>query len=115
MRHLSAWIAGGQLSSIRLTRIYLDRIRRHDPTLFSFAWLGPLHGIPYGAKDLYWTLPASPQAGAPSPSPIACRKQTQRSSAASPAPGRLLGKTSVGALAFGDVWYGGDDSQPMEP
>lgn len=37
VRHLSAWIAGGQLSSLRLTRIYLDRIRLHDPALFSFA------------------------------------------------------------------------------
>jgi Amidase len=72
VRHLSAWIAGGQLTSVRLTRIYLDRIRRHHPMLFSFAivtesialaqaeqadrqlaagtWLSPLHGIPYGAK-----------------------------------------------------------------
>jgi hypothetical protein len=74
VRCLSAWIAAGQLSSVRLTKIYLDRIRRHDPALFSFAtvtadtalararhadallaagtWLGPLHGIPYAAKDI---------------------------------------------------------------
>ena len=72
--HLSAWIAGGQLTSVRLTRVYLDRIRRHDPALLSFAtvtealalaqaeradtllaegkWLSPLHGIPYAAKDI---------------------------------------------------------------
>jgi len=72
--HQSAWIAGGQLTSVRLTRIYLDRVRRHDPNLLSFAtvtealalaqaenadrllaggrWLGPLHGIPYAAKDI---------------------------------------------------------------
>jgi hypothetical protein len=37
VRHLSAWIAGGQLSSARLTRIYLDRIHRLDSALFSFA------------------------------------------------------------------------------
>jgi Asp-tRNA(Asn)/Glu-tRNA(Gln) amidotransferase A subunit family amidase len=72
--HLSAWVSGGQLTSVRLTRMYLDRIRRHDPSLLSFAtvtealalaqaeradtllaggtWLGPLHGIPYAAKDI---------------------------------------------------------------
>src|SRR5581483_11839800 len=37
VKHLSAWIAGGQLSSVRLTRIYLERIRRLDPKLFAFA------------------------------------------------------------------------------
>jgi len=35
--HQSAWIAGGQLTSVRLTRIYLDRVHRHDPTLLSFT------------------------------------------------------------------------------
>ena len=29
--HQSAWIAGGQLTSVRLTRIYLDRVRGHGP------------------------------------------------------------------------------------
>src|SRR5512133_3904403 len=37
LSHQSAWIAGGQLTSARLTRIYLDRVRRHDPVLLSFA------------------------------------------------------------------------------
>jgi len=35
--HQSAWIAGGQLTSVRLTRIYLDRVHRHDPTPLSFT------------------------------------------------------------------------------
>jgi hypothetical protein len=35
--HLSAWVSGGQLTSVRLTRMYLDWIRRHDPALLSFA------------------------------------------------------------------------------
>jgi len=134
VRHLSAWIAGGQLSSVRLTRIYLDRIRRHDPALFSFAavtdalalaqaeradallaagtWLGPLHGIPYGAKDILDTAGIVTGWGA---EPFAHRvpegdAEVVRRLAAAGAV--LLGKTSVGALAYGDIWYGGRTRNP---
>ncbi len=134
VRHLSAWIAGGQLSSVRLTRIYLDRIRRHDPSLFSFAavtdalalaqaeradallaggaWLGPLHGIPYGAKDILDTAGIATGWGA---EPFAGRvperdAEVVRRLAAAGAV--LLGKTSVGALAYGDIWYGGRTRNP---
>jgi len=134
VRHLSAWIAGGQLSSVRLTRLYLDRIRRHDPALFSFAtvtdavalaqaahadallaagtWLGPLHGIPYGAKDILDTAGivtgwgAEPFAGRV---PETDAEVVRRLAAAGAV---LLGKTSVGALAYGDIWYGGRTRNP---
>ena len=136
VRHLSAWIAGGQLSSVRLTRIYLDRIRRHDPALFSFAtltdavalaqaeradallaagtWLGPLHGIPYGAKDILDTAGIATGWGA---EPFAGRvpegdAEVVRRLAAAGAV--LLGKTSVGALAYGDIWYGGRTRNPWK-
>ena len=132
--HLSAWIAGGQLGSMRLTQIYLDRIRRCDPTLRSFAtvtdalalaqarraddllaagtWLGPLHGIPYGAKDILDTAGITTGWGA---EPFADRvpetdAEVIRRLAAAGAV--LLGKTSVGALAYGDVWYGGQTRNP---
>jgi hypothetical protein len=71
---LAAWIRSGALSCRRLTAIYLERIARIGPGLACFAqvdaagaaaraaaldalladghWLGPLHGIPYGAKDI---------------------------------------------------------------
>ena len=132
--HLSAWVSGGQLTSVRLTRMYLDRIRRHDPALLSFAtatealalaqaeradrllaggtWLGPLHGIPYAAKDILDTAGITTGWGA---EPFAKRipetdaEVIRRLSAAG---GVLLGKTSVGALAFGDIWYGGQTRNP---
>ena len=75
--HLSAWIASGALTSRRLTEIYLARIAEFGPKLECFATvtptlalaeadaadgllragvnLGPLHGIPYGLKDLFDT------------------------------------------------------------
>ena len=134
VRHLSAWLAGGQLSSLRLTRIYLDRIRRYDPALLSFAtvteaaalaqaeradallaagtWLGTLHGIPYGAKDVLDTAGITTGWGA---EPFARRvpdtdaQVIRRLEAAGAV---LLGKTSVGALAYGDIWYGGQTRNP---
>jgi Asp-tRNA(Asn)/Glu-tRNA(Gln) amidotransferase A subunit family amidase len=134
VRHLSAWIAGGQLSSTRLTNIYLSRIRRHDPALLSFAavtdavalaqadradaflaagnWLGPLHGIPYGAKDVLDTAGITTGWGA---EPFAHRvpETNARVVARLEAAGAvLLGKTSVGALAYGDIWYGGQTRNP---
>jgi len=132
--HLSAWIAGGQLTSLQLTQMYLDRVRRHDPALLSFAtvteklalaqaeradtllaggtWLGPLHGIPYAAKDILDTAGITTGWGA---EPFANRipdtdaEVVRRLTAAG---GVLLGKTSVGALAFGDIWYGGQTRNP---
>jgi Asp-tRNA(Asn)/Glu-tRNA(Gln) amidotransferase A subunit family amidase len=132
--HQSAWIVGGQLTSVRLTRIYRDRIRRYDPALLSFAtvtealalaqaeaadkllasgtWLGPLHGIPYAAKDILDTAGITTGWGA---EPFANRipdtdaEVIRRLTAAG---GVLLGKTSVGALAFGDIWYGGQTRNP---
>ena len=134
VRHLSAWIAGGQLSSLRLTRIYLDRIRRHHPTLLAFAtvtealalaqaeradrllsagtWLGPLHGVPYGVKDILDTAGITTGWGAepfmhrvPDIDAEVVRRLADAGAV-------LLGKTSVGALAFGDVWYGGQTRNP---
>lgn len=134
VRHLSAWIAGGQLSSARLTRLYLDRIRRYDANLYSFAtvseafalaqaeradallaagkYLGPLHGIPYAAKDVLDTAGITTGWGA---EPFAQRvpkgdAEVVRRLAAAGAV--LLGKTSVGALAYGDIWYGGTTRNP---
>ena len=134
VKHLAAWIAGGQLSSVRLTRIYLERIRRLNPKLFAFAtvsdatalaqaeradallaagtYLGPLHGIPYAAKDILDTAGITTGWGA---EPFANRvpetdAEVVRRLAVAGAV--LLGKTSVGALAYGDIWYGGTTRNP---
>jgi Asp-tRNA(Asn)/Glu-tRNA(Gln) amidotransferase A subunit family amidase len=137
VRQLSAWIAGGQLSSVRLTRIYLDRIHRYDSVLLSFAtvadavalaqaeradallaagtWLGPLHGLPYGAKDILDTAGITTGWGA---EPFAHRVPESDAEVIrrlASAGAVLLGKTSVGALAYGDIWYGGRTRNPWNP
>ena len=131
---LSAWIAAGVLTSVRLTRIYLERIEALNPRLFCFAAvtadlalaeaeaadaltqagvsLGPLHGIPYGLKDLFdakgivtgWG--AEPFRDRIPDSDAAIVTKLRAAGAV------LLGKTTVGALAYNDIWYGGVTRNP---
>ncbi|MGB3627465.1 MAG: amidase [Henriciella sp.] len=135
---LSAWIKAGFLTSRRLTDIYLDRINRLDPTLH--AWItvmperaraeaeqadteisrgqhrGPLHGIPYGLKDLFdakgakTTWGAQPYSeGAVAEADCTIVEKLKLAGAV------LLGKTSCGALAYGDIWYDGVTRNPFDP
>lgn len=134
LTHLAAWIASGALSSRRLTALYLSRIAALNPTLHCFAlvsaeraleeadaadarlrsgtYSGMLHGIPYGLKDLFDTAGLVTGWGA---EPF--RDRVPEHDAAIVARLRtagavLLGKTSVGALAYGDIWYGGQTRNP---
>jgi len=101
--HLAQWIASDQITSRRLTEIYLARIERLAPNLFCFATVmaeaalaeadardaetakgksrGRLHGLPYGLKDLFDTKASRP-AGAPSLMRGACPRATRPSSLA---------------------------------
>lgn len=132
---LGGWIRSGKLSSRRLTRIYLDRIAAHNPALECFAaihpdralaeadaadallragvYLGPLHGIPYGLKDLFDTAGIVTGWGA---EPYRDRVPTSDATIVTrlrAAGAVLLGKTTVGALAYNDIWYGGRTRNPF--
>ncbi len=132
--HLSAWIAAGALSSRALTEIYLARIEAIGPKLECFAtvtaalaraeaaaadallaagvWLGPLHGVPYALKDLFDTKGIVTGWGAEpyrSRAPEADAAIVTRLRAAGAV---LLGKATVGALAYNDIWYGGRTRNP---
>ncbi len=131
---LSQWIASGALTSRRLTEIYLARIEALAPKLECFATvtrdlalaeadaadaklrdgvnLGPLHGIPYGLKDLFDTKGVATGWGAepyrdriPDSDAEIVRKLRAAGAV-------LLGKTTVGALALDDIWYGGRTRNP---
>ena len=131
---LSRWIESRALTSERLTRIYLDRIARFDPKLRAVITLtdalaleqarradaeiaagryrGPLHGIPWGAKDLLdtkgiaTTWGAEPYAGRiPSIDAAVVRRLDEAGAV-------LLAKLSLGALAMNDVWFGGQTMNP---
>lgn len=131
---LSAWLRTGLLSSRRLTEIYLARIEELNPRLKCFAmvapdralaeadaadsllragvWLGPLHGIPYGLKDLFDTRGIVTGWGA---EPFRDRVPDRDAAIVTrlrAAGAVLLGKTAVGALAYNDIWYGGTTRNP---
>ncbi len=136
MLTLAGWLRSGALTSERLVAIYLDRIARHDPVLRAFAtvtadlamaqaraadaaiargaWRGPLHGVPYGCKDILDTAGIETAWGA---EPFQGRVPATDATAVArmrAAGAVLLGKTSVGALAMGDVWYDGRTRTPWD-
>jgi Asp-tRNA(Asn)/Glu-tRNA(Gln) amidotransferase A subunit family amidase len=131
---LARLIRGGQVSSTALTQMYLERLKRYGPTLECVITLteelalaqakradeelaagkyrGPLHGIPYGAKDLFAVTGYPTTWGAePYRDQVIDRDATviQRLNEAGAV---LVAKLSLGALAWGDVWFGGTTRNP---
>jgi Asp-tRNA(Asn)/Glu-tRNA(Gln) amidotransferase A subunit family amidase len=135
--HLSRWIESRQLSSERLTNIYLSRIDRLDPKIRAVItptrahaiasakaadseiaagrYRGPLHGVPYGVKDLLDTKDIPTTYGAepfrnrvPSVDSVVVRRLNDAGAV-------LVAKLSLGALALNDIWFGGQTMNPWVP
>ncbi|HET6930743.1 MAG TPA: amidase, partial [Candidatus Acidoferrum sp.] len=131
---LSRWVETRQITSERLTQIYLKRIEKYDPKLrciitltkdFALAqakqadaeiaagkYRGPLHGIPWGGKDLLDTAGIPTTYGA---EPF--RNRIPKTDAAvvkrlHAAGAVLVAKLSLGALALNDIWFGGQTVNP---
>jgi Asp-tRNA(Asn)/Glu-tRNA(Gln) amidotransferase A subunit family amidase len=131
---LSRWIESRTLTSQRLTNIYLSRIERLDGKIRSVITLtkdhalarakkadaeiatgtyrGPLHGIPYGVKDLLDTKDILTTYGAepfrnrvPSADSAVVRRLDDAGAV-------LVAKLSLGALALNDIWFGGQTMNP---
>jgi Asp-tRNA(Asn)/Glu-tRNA(Gln) amidotransferase A subunit family amidase len=134
LTQLSRWIESRTLTSERLTTIYLERLERFDPKLFCVITLtperaleqarrvdqelakghyrGPLHGIPYGLKDLLDTAGIRTTYGA---EPFRDRVPARDAAVVerlSRAGAVLVAKLSLGALALNDVWFGGQTKNP---
>jgi Asp-tRNA(Asn)/Glu-tRNA(Gln) amidotransferase A subunit family amidase len=132
--HLSRWIETRQLTSERLTNIYLKRLETFDPKLHCVITLtrdlalrqarqadaeiaagkyrGPLHGIPWGAKDLLDTAGIPTTYGAepfrnrvPSDDAVVVKRLHEAGAV-------LVAKLSLGALALNDIWFGGQTMNP---
>jgi len=131
---LSRWIEAKALTSERLTNIYLHRIEQFDPKLrsvitvtkeFGLAqakkadaeiaagkYRGPLHGIPFGVKDLLDTSGIATTYGAepfrnrlPSADSVVVHRLNEAGAV-------LIAKLSLGALALNDIWFGGQTMNP---
>jgi Asp-tRNA(Asn)/Glu-tRNA(Gln) amidotransferase A subunit family amidase/ribosomal protein L12E/L44/L45/RPP1/RPP2 len=133
---LSELVRRRRVTSTQLTRMYLDRLRRFDPVLKAVVTVteeralrqaaeadreiargrrrGPLHGIPWGAKDLL-AVRGYPTTWGAAP----FREQTIDEDATvvkrlDEAGAVLVAKLTLGALAQGDVWFGGTTRNPWK-
>ncbi|CAB1058121.1 Glutamyl-tRNA(Gln) amidotransferase subunit A-like protein [Olavius sp. associated proteobacterium Delta 1] len=131
---LSEWLRTGQISSRRLTEIYLGRLKTIGPKLECVMtltedlalqqadaadeklraghYLGPLHGIPYGLKDLFDTRGIGTTWGAAPFKNRVAERDARIVELLRDAGAVLLAKTTLGALAYGDIWFGGTTRNP---
>jgi Asp-tRNA(Asn)/Glu-tRNA(Gln) amidotransferase A subunit family amidase len=134
---LAGLLKSRQVTSVQLTELYLARLKQYDPLLHCVItltedraraqaraadeemdaglWRGPLHGIPWGAKDLLAVQGYPTTWGA-----MPYRDQTFEEDAAvvqslDAAGAVLVAKLTSGALAWGDVWFGGKTRNPWNP
>lgn len=131
---LASLVRERKVTSVALTRMYLDRLKRFDPALHAVVTLteeralqeaeradreiaegkyrGPLHGIPWGAKDLLATRGYRTTWGS-----VPFKEQVIDLDATAVerltnAGAVLVAKLSLGELAMGDVWFGGTTRNP---
>jgi Asp-tRNA(Asn)/Glu-tRNA(Gln) amidotransferase A subunit family amidase len=135
--HLAELVRTKQATSLELTRMYLDRLKRHNSALNCVVNLtearalkeaaaadadvaggrirGPLHGVPYGLKDIIAATGAPTTWGAP---PLATQAFDEDATVVSRlrAGGAVLvAKLSTGEMAFGDQWANGRTNNPWNP
>ncbi len=134
---LAKLIKTRQITSTELTKMYLARLKKYDPKLKfvtnltedlalkqakradeeikTSKYRGPLHGIPYGAKDLLavrgykTTWGAEPYKDQIIDLDATVVERLEEAGAV------LVAKLTLGALAQGDVWYGGKTRNPWDP
>src|SRR5581483_3085768 len=131
---LSMMIRDRKITSERLTKIYIERLKRFNPKLNCVITLceehaleqaraadkeiaagkyrGPLHGIPWGAKDLLDTAGIKTTWGAEFYRDRVPQKDATVTQRLNDAGAVLVAKLSLGALALNDVWFGGQTKNP---
>ena len=134
---LAALLAGGRVSSVELTRLYLERLERLDPLLEAVVHRteeraieaadradrelaagrrrGALHGIPWGAKDLLAVAGYPTTWGATPFKEQRIEEDATVVRRLDEAGAVLVAKLTLGALAWGDVWFGGMTKNPWDP
>src|SRR5581483_11811072 len=136
VRQLGELLRTRKVTSVALTQMYLDRLRRYDPVLHFVVTLlperalaaakkadaemaagryrGPLHGIPYGAKDLLAVSGAPTTWGAKGYEDQRFESDATVVKRLDDAGAVLVAKLTLGALAQGDVWFGAVTRNPWK-
>jgi len=131
---LAALLKARKVTSTRLTKIYLDRLERLNPTLLCAVtilrdqalaeaaradqeiaagkWRGPLHGVPYGVKDLFATKGIPTTWGAKDFEGRVIDDDAEVVRRLRDAGAVLLAKLSTGLFAQNDQWFGGRTNNP---
>ena len=137
LSRLSRLVQTRQVSPVELTRLSLERLKEYDPMLFcvisyteeraeararraeeeivSGIYRGPLHGIPWGAKDLLATRGYRTTWGAKPYEEQMINYDATVVERLDEAGAILVAKLTLGALAMGDWWYGGRTRNPWNP
>jgi len=136
LTYLSRLIQSRKVTSLELTKMYLERLKRYDPYLHCVVTLtedlalaqaeradeeierghyrGPLHGVPWGAKDLLATKGIRTTWGAAPYKDQLIDTNATVVERLEEAGAVLVAKLTLGALASGDVWYGGQTRNPWD-
>ena len=134
VHRLAALIRTREITAAELTEVYLERLRRLDPVLLcavtilqgrareearqadleiaAGGWRGPLHGIPYGLKDLFAARGTRTTWGAADFSNQFTRYDSQVVVRLREAGAVLAAKLATGEFARGDQWYRGRTRNP---
>ena len=134
---LSELVRTSQVSALELTELYLSRLKQFDPLLKCVVtlteeralaqakradrelaegrWRGPLHGIPWGAKDLLAVRGYPTTWGARPFKDQVLDEDATVVRRLDEAGAILVAKLTLGELAMGDVWFGGTTKNPWKP
>jgi len=137
VRDLAELVRQRRVSSTALTEMYLERLKRYDPLLKFVITLteerarvqaraadreiaagryrGPLHGLPWGAKDLLAVKGYPTTWGAGGFETQAIEEDAEVVRRLDAAGAVLIAKLTLGALALGDKWFGGMTRNPWKP
>lgn len=134
---LAALLRAKKVSSTELTKLYLARLKKYDPLLKCVVTLtedlalkqaqradeeiaagkyrGPLHGVPWGAKDIIAVPGYKTTWGAGHYQDQSLDVQATVARRLEEAGAVLVAKLTVGTLALGDEWFGGMTRNPWNP
>jgi Asp-tRNA(Asn)/Glu-tRNA(Gln) amidotransferase A subunit family amidase len=137
VRELSEYVRTKKVSATALTEMYIARLKRYDPMLHFVVTLteerattqareadreiaagryrGPLHGLPWGAKDLLAVKGYPTTWGAAGFEHQSFDDDATVVKRLDAAGAVLVAKTTLGALAMGDKWFGGRTRNPWNP